>query len=337
MRLLPAIEIPRPFGREAIHERYDASPRSRPKPGVVALDHRLHGVLCGLDDLFHHRRADQARPGPHRHSVRAAGRHAHPYRLADPPDARHLDRPVRRPHRLYRRDAVGRGCHLAPYLRLQLSHVPAGGPGRGHRRRLVRSRHRLRLALVPDRAAGHGARHLRRRQRRCGRHQVPRPLHHGRLRLADGRQHLGRGHRRHGRRLLAHHQGRPAARGAAQSRPQAGAAVGHVGAAEERPGLALLALLLLRVRRLRGALAVAAALPDRRLRPRYHNRRHDRRRLLDPREPVPRLRRPPLRHLRCAPRHVLDLRRVGRGLVPPLLSAHRVHRAGHPRADVVPA
>ena len=41
--------------------------------------------------------------------------------------------------------------------------------------------------------------------------------------------------------------------------------------------------------------------------------------------------------LRRAPRHVLDLRRVGRRLVHPLLSADRVHRAGHPRADVVPA
>jgi NNP family nitrate/nitrite transporter-like MFS transporter len=40
-------------------------------------------------------------------------------------------------------------------------------------------------------------------------------------------------------------------------------------AAEECPGLALLALLLLRLRRLRGAVAVAAAIPDRRLRRRH--------------------------------------------------------------------
>ena len=35
---------------------------------------------------------------------------------------------------------------------------------------------------------GTGARHLRRRQRRRRRHQVPRAVRHGRLRLAGGRQ-----------------------------------------------------------------------------------------------------------------------------------------------------
>ena len=58
---------------------------------------------------------------------------------------------------------------------------------------------------------------------------------------------------------------------------------------QEHPGLALLALLLLRLRRLRRAVAVAAALPDRRLRPRHHDRRHDRRGLFGPGHPVPRL------------------------------------------------
>ena len=85
----------------------------------------------------------------------------------------------------------------------------------------------------------------------------------------------------------------------------------HAGALEEHPGVALLALLLLRVRRVRGARAVAAALSDRRLRPRHHHRRHDRRRLLGARQPVPRLRRRALRQVRRAPGDVLDLRRFG--------------------------
>ena len=132
-------------------------------------------------------------------------------------------------------------------------------------------------------------------------------------------------------------QGRPAARGAPAQRGQARVAVGHAGAAEEHPGLALLALLLLRVRRLRGARAVAAALPDRRLRPRHHHRRHDRRRLLGPGEPVPRLWRRAVRQVRRAPHHVLDVRRLGRLLLRPVLSADRVRRAGHSRADELPA
>ena len=111
----------------------------------------------------------------------------------------------------------------------------------------------------------------------------------------------------------------------------------HAGALEEHPGVALLALLLLRIRRVRGAGPVAAALSDRRLRPRHHHRRHDRCRLLGASQPVPRLRRRPLRQIRRTPRDVLDVRRVCRRLLPAVLSAHRVHRAGHPRAHDVPA
>ena len=43
----------------------------------------------------------------------------------------------------------------------------------------------------PKEQPGHRARHLRRRQRRRRRHQVRRSLHHGGLRLEDGRQRLG--------------------------------------------------------------------------------------------------------------------------------------------------
>ena len=66
----------------------------------------------------------------------------------------------------------------------------------------------------------------------------------------------------------------------------------RAGAAEEHPGLAFRALLFLRLRRLRRAGAVAAALSDRRLRARHHDGRHDRRRLFGPGLAVPRLWRP---------------------------------------------
>ncbi len=132
----------------------------------------------------------------------------------------------------------------------------------------------------PTGEAGHRARHLRRRQCRRRGHQVLRALRAGRLRLADGRAGLG-GRRSRSWRVVfwfttkddpvvdgAPRQGRTAAQRLARAR-----------AAEEHPGLALLALLFLRLRRLRRAVAVAAALPDRRLRPRHRDRRHDRRRL----------------------------------------------------------
>ena len=153
----------------------------------------------------------------------------------------------------------------------------------------------------PQGEPGHRARHLRRRQRRRGRHQIRRTVHHGGLWLEGRRQRVGDRDRAHGCRLLADDQGRSAARSAPAQRGQARVAAGHAGAVEERPGVALLALLFLRVRRLRGARAVVAALPDRSLRPRHHYRRHDRCRLLGAGQPVPRLRRGSLRQVRRAP------------------------------------
>jgi nitrate/nitrite transporter NarK len=65
--------------------------------------------------------------------------------------------------------------------------------------------------VVPDGEAGHRARHLRCRQ--CGRcrHQIHRPVRHGRLRLADGCQHLGSRNRRDGSGVLVRDQGRATA------------------------------------------------------------------------------------------------------------------------------
>ena len=50
------------------------------------------------------------------------------------------------------RDAVGGGGDLAADLRLRLSDLPAGRARRRHRRRLVRGRHRLRLQVVSRRS-----------------------------------------------------------------------------------------------------------------------------------------------------------------------------------------
>ena len=77
-------------------------------------------------------------------------------------------------------------------LRAHLSADAARGARRRHRGRLVRGRHRLRVALVSDREAGHRARHFRRRQCRRGGHQVPRALRAGRLRLAGRPRRSGR-------------------------------------------------------------------------------------------------------------------------------------------------
>ncbi len=68
---------------------------------------------------------------------------------------------------------------------------------------------------------------------------------------------------------------------------------------EERSGLALRPLLLLRLRRLRRARPLAAALPHRRLWPRHCDGRHGRRRLFGSRLDLPRLWRPPLRQVRA--------------------------------------
>ena len=277
----------------------------------------------GVDDLLDHRRPDKEGPRPHRYRVRPARRHADPHRQPDPPHSRHLDRPVRRPRRLCRGHAGGGGRDLAAHLRLRLHDLPDRGARRRHSRRIVRGRHRLCVALVPGRQAGHRARHLRRRQCRRGGDQVPRAARHGRLRLEGGGGHLGSRPRRHGDRLLARHQGRPRAPEAPQGRAEARADLGDARAAQEAPGLALLALLLLRLRRLRRLGAVAAALLCRRLRPRHRRGRLARRRLLDPRLAVPRPRRNALRQIRRAPGDVLELHRRADLHLRPVLSRRR--------------
>ena len=258
---------------------------------LVAVHHRLHRVLRGLDDLLDHRHPDQEGPRAERHAVRPAGRHADPDRHPDPPDARHLGGPVRRPRRLHADHAVGGGGDLPADLRLRLPDLPARRARRRHRRRLLLGRHRLCLEVVPEGEAGHRARHLRRRQCRRGRHQVRSrrsswwPIG---WKTVAHRLGGGAGGDR-GRSSCSSRRTTRTSRAAAPPAQKPEPLSAHDGAAEEHPGLALRALLLLRLRRLRRAGAVAAALPDRRLRPRHHHRRHDRRGLLDPGLDLPRL------------------------------------------------
>src|SRR5690606_4234423 len=103
--------------------------------------------------------------------------------------------------------------------------------------------------------------------------EVSRLLRHGGLWLADRRAALGGRPPGDGRNLLVLHPGRAGARRAPPRRRQARTDPRAARTAGEAAGLALLALLLLRVRRLHRARTLAAALLHRRLRPRYHDGR----------------------------------------------------------------
>ena len=111
-------------------------------------------------------------------------------------------------------------------LGANISAIPGRRLLRRHRRRLLRGRHRLCLAVLSARQAGHRARHLRRRQCRRRRHQIRRAVRAGRLRLADRRAGLGAGDRPDGHHLLVllrRRSRRPcAARDATRSRPAHG-------------------------------------------------------------------------------------------------------------------
>ncbi len=104
-------------------------------------------------------------------------------------------------------------------------------------------------------------------------------------------------------------------------------------AAEEPAGLAVFAVLLLRLRRLRGAGALAAALPDRRLRRRGAHGGHGGGVLQPVGQPVPRLWRAPVRQVRCAVGHVLDLRLFPAVPVHAVLSADGLRHSGQGRPD----
>src|ERR1700674_731084 len=67
---------------------------------------RVHGMFHGVDDICRDRHSDQAKPGSKRNAVRYSGGATGFNRLADPPAAGHVDRPVRRPHGVFHTHAV---------------------------------------------------------------------------------------------------------------------------------------------------------------------------------------------------------------------------------------
>ena len=97
--------------------------------------------------------------------------------------------------------------------------------------------------------------------------------------------------------------------------------------AEVSTGLALRDLLLLRLRGLRRAGPLAAALSGWRLRTGHQDGRYPGGVLFGAGEYLPGLRRSPFRQIRRPDNHVLDIRRLGGVLLPTFLSGHRLCRA----------
>ena len=125
-------------------------------------------------------------------AVRPADRHADPDRLAGAHRARHLDRPLSAagsstPRRCWRRRSRP-SCSPSRTTYTQML-IAALGVG------LAGGSFAVGVAYVsrfyPGRQAGHGARHLRRRQCRRGGDQIPRAVRAARLGLAGRRADLG--------------------------------------------------------------------------------------------------------------------------------------------------
>ena len=303
----------------------------RPVPGARLQHLLVHRVFRGLDDLFHHRRQDQTGSGAVGDRVRHPGGHAGPDRVGQPHLSRRLDRAVWRAPGLHDPDAGHRRGVLAALRGPDLRGVPPRRARRRAGRRVVHRRHRLHLAMVREGTPGHRARHLRGRQ--CGRSadQFRRAIPGDRLRLGADRADL-RGRAGADRnRVLPAGQAGPRGGGAQAGGPQAGLRPGTARAARQPAGLALRHLLLLRVRRLRRARLLPAALLCRRLRPVARHRRHAGGGLFDARINFSCARRLDVGQMGRAVGHVSDLPRVAGLPVRDELSAHPVHRAGHRR------
>ena len=196
-------------------------------------------------------------------------------------------------------------------------------------------RHRIRVAVVRPRASGHRARDVRHRQRRRRgdelRGAVPAPRGWVGPRGAG----LRRGAPRHRAPLLRRDEGRPDHRGTqgerreSEIRPPAGRA------AEAPAGLAVLSVLLLRLRSVRRPRPVAAPLLRRRLWTRIHDRGHAGCRLCAPRQHLSGPRRIPLRSVRGAARDVLDVHRERGRLLLPELSVDGLRHTGSRGPDRV--
>ena len=247
-----------------------------------------------------------------------------------------MDRPVWRSDRLHTGDAGGGGCHLFPHLGNDISTVPHCRVFCRYRRRVVRSRYCLCFAVVSDRKTGDRPRYFRCRQCRRGGNKVPRAIRACRLWLAGGRPDLGRRYRDHGDRVLVFHRRRSGPCCKTRTRRKAAQRLARAGVTQECPGLALRALLFLRVWRLRRTGAVAAAVPDQRLRGRHQDGRHGGCGILASGKRFPCLWRSSVRSLWRTTRHVLDLPGRHRLHLRALVSADRLHRPHDQRPTSVP-
>ena len=319
--------------RDDAGSRRRSGPPSTPGPRPEHL--RVHGLLRGLDHLLHHRDPHRAGSRAQRHRVRHPGGHPDPDRLAQPHLSRDLDRPVRRARRVHAADGGHRGRHLDALDGRHVPDVPARRPRGGACRRLVRGRHRVRVALVRPRAPGDRARGVRDRQRGRGRHQLRGAVPAPRRRMGTGRPGLRGGAPRHRGGVLLRDEGGPGHRPAPGDGREAAVGVPPARAAAPPPGLEVLALLLLRLRGVRGARALAAAVLRRRLRPGHQDRGDAGRGLRAARKRLPGPRRLPLRSLRRPRGDVLDVPRERRRLLLPELSVHGLRGPGGRGADRV--
>ena len=275
-------------------------------------DIRLHRLLRRLDHFCDHRPSDPEGSWIIRDRVRPSGRRSNTDWLAFTPVPRNLGGPVRWPDRQCGGHGVVRAGDMASHIRLQLSRISACRTWSGTRGRLVLGINNLRLEILPGREAGGGPGNRRGRQCRRSSDEVCRPDCHGRHGLERRRQRLGRWAHCCGRDLFCIHERRSRAGGAARLGNEAAQFCCSVRATAECPGLALLALLFLRVRGVRGALAVAAALSDRCVWLRHRDGWHAGCRLLNSSVVVPHLWRLPVGSGWGPDCHVLDLPGVRR-------------------------
>ncbi|ABA47712.1 hypothetical protein BURPS1710b_2754 [Burkholderia pseudomallei 1710b] len=293
----------------------------------------IHAVLRRMDDVRDPRHSAEENPRPERHRIRPHRRDARAHRLADPRAARHLDRPLRRTHRVLHPDARHRRADLADLVRDRALAVPRARPVRRARGRLVLGRHALRRALVPESAPGSRDGRVRRRQLGRGRQQVRRARADRRGGHMDHRAARLRGRdARDGAPLLAVLRHR--SRAPLDERDIAARATAR---AEEPARMALLAVLLGRVRRLRRAVAVAHAVLRRRIRLRHPVGRVPRRVLLAAGRRAARDRRMAFRPLRRVSHDVVgDVGLLG-DVLPAQLSADRFHDPRRARPARLPS
>ena len=316
-----------------VDSRWHSTPPSSSGPRRQHV--RVHGLLRGVDHLFHHRDPHQAGSRPQRHRVRHPGRDADPDRLAQPHLPRDLDRPVRRAPRVHGADGGDRGRRLAARHGEHLPDVSRGRSRGGARGGLVRGRHRVRVPVVRPGPPGVRARDVRHRQRGCRGDELRGAVPPPRVRMGAHGADLRRGPPRDRSPVLPRDEGGSGHRPAQGGRRETALRLPAARALAEPPGLEVLPLLLLRLRRVRGPRPVAAPVLRWRLRARRQDRGHAGRRVRASRQRLPGARRVSLRSLRCAPRDVLDVHRQRPRLFPAELSLDGLRRTGSHRAALV--